>query len=184
MRRAVRAYASDGGVIRKVSPMTIDMTFGLTLAATAVDGLLAGASLDQSLKQLPARHRIGPVAYATYSRAADLGSGIAWYAALGVGSAVLTVAAAGAARRQRIASPRARPLYAAAVLAVLHSLVTARAAPALFGQRRVAADPAALARVFDLFARWQMLRAVLQLATFGLMLAVLVRDGDDDGRAR
>jgi hypothetical protein len=27
--------------------------------ATAVDGLLAGASLDQSIKQLPARHWIG-----------------------------------------------------------------------------------------------------------------------------
>ena len=37
-------------------------TSALVLAATAADGLLAGASLDQSIKQLPARHRIGAVA--------------------------------------------------------------------------------------------------------------------------
>ncbi len=37
-------------------------------------------------------------AYAAYARAADLGSGIAFYAAAGVSAAVLTLAAFGAAR--------------------------------------------------------------------------------------
>lgn len=155
--------------------MTMDLTVALSLTATAADGLLAGASLDQSIKQLPARHRIGPVAYSTYSRAADLGPGIAWYATLGVGSAVLTVATAGVAWRRRRPARCARSLYAAAVLAVLHSLVTARAAPITISQRHVVDDPAALARVFDRFARWQALRAMLQLATFGLMLRALAR---------
>jgi hypothetical protein len=36
----------------------------LVALATAFDGLLAGASLDQSIKQLPARHRIGVRAFA------------------------------------------------------------------------------------------------------------------------
>lgn len=36
---------------------------GLVALATAVDGLLAGASLDQSIKQLPARQRIGVLAF-------------------------------------------------------------------------------------------------------------------------
>ena len=66
----------------------------LLLAATAADGLLAGASLDQSIKQLPARHRIGVRTYSSYSRAADLGNGIAFYGILGVGAAALTIAAA------------------------------------------------------------------------------------------
>jgi hypothetical protein len=39
--------------------MALDVTFVLILAATAADSLLAGASLDQSIKQLPARRRIG-----------------------------------------------------------------------------------------------------------------------------
>jgi protein-S-isoprenylcysteine O-methyltransferase Ste14 len=36
----------------------------LPLAAVVANGLLAGVSLDQSIKQLPARHRIGVTAFA------------------------------------------------------------------------------------------------------------------------
>jgi hypothetical protein len=43
--------------------MPLNITFALILAATAADGLLVGASLDQSIKQLPACHKIGLVAY-------------------------------------------------------------------------------------------------------------------------
>ena len=74
--------------------MSPSLALVLILAATATDGLLAGASMDQSIKQLPARHKIGPVAYSEYSRASDLGHGILWYGILGVGAAVLTIAAA------------------------------------------------------------------------------------------
>ncbi len=87
--------------------MSFGITFILILAATAADGLLAGASLDQSIKQLPARHKIGLVAYSEYSRASDLGPGILWYAILGVGAALLTIAAAGAALVQGVPSATA-----------------------------------------------------------------------------
>jgi hypothetical protein len=63
---------------------------GLVALATAVDGLLAGASLDQ----LPARHRIDVLAFSAYSRASDQANRVAWYAALGVGGAALTLVAA------------------------------------------------------------------------------------------
>jgi hypothetical protein len=154
--------------------MSLDITFVLIVAATAADGLLAGASLDQSIKQLPARHKIGLVAYSEYSRASDLGPGILWYGILGVGAALLTIAAAVAAFFEGVPSPSATPLYVAAGLAVLHSLATTQAAPTNFSQRRVAKDEAALARVFDRFERWQMLRAALQVANFGAMLWALV----------
>ena len=78
------------------------------MAATAAGGLLAGASLDQSIRQLPTWHRIGLVAYSEYSRASDLGPGVLWYAILGVGAAVLTIAAAVAALCSRMCRPRAR----------------------------------------------------------------------------
>ena len=154
--------------------MSLSFTFVLILAATAVDGLLAGASLDQSIKQLPARHKIGLVAYSEYSRASDLGPGILWYGILGVGAAVLTIAAAGAAFSQGVPSASATPLYVAAGLAVLHSLVTTQAAPTNFSQRRVAKDEAVLERVFDSFERWQTLRAVVQVLNFGAILWALV----------
>ena len=154
--------------------MSLSLTFVLILAATAADGLLAGASLDQSIKQLPSRHKIGLVAYSEYSRASDLGPGILWYAILGVGAAVLTIAAAVASLVQGVPSASAIPLYVAAVLAVLHSLVTTQAAPTNFSQREVAKDEATLARVFDRFERWQTLRAALQVLNFGAMLWALV----------
>ena len=71
-----------------------DTTLAFIVAAAAVNGILAGASLDQSIKQLPARHRMGVVAYSVYSRASDLGNGIAWYAFLGIGGALLAIVAA------------------------------------------------------------------------------------------
>jgi len=84
---------------------------------------------------LPARHKIGLVAYSEYSRASDLGPGILWYAILGVGAAVLTIAATIAAYLQGVPPASATPLYVAATLAVLHSFATTQAAPTNFSQR-------------------------------------------------
>ncbi len=154
--------------------MSLSLTFILIVAATAADGILAGASLDQSIKQLPTRHKIGLVAYSEYSRASDLGSGILWYGILGLGAALLTIAAAVAAFLEGRPPASATPLYVAAGLAVLHSLVTTQAAPTNFSQRWVAKDEATLARVFDRFERWQTLRAVVQVLNFGAMLWALV----------
>jgi len=155
-------------------------TSALILAATAADGLLAGASLDQSIKQLPARRRIGAVDYSAYSRASDLGNGIAFYGTLGIGAAALTIAAAISAHRHEPRSCRTPPLYAAAGLAVLHSLATARAAPTNFSQRKVARDDeAALTRIFDRFERWQSARAALQALNLGAMLWAVAESMND-----
>ena len=97
----------------------------LLVAAVAANGLLAGATLDQAVKQLPARHRIGVEAFSAYSQAADLSNGVAWYASLGVGAAVLTLAAVVAglgAWRSRVVS---RVLWVAAAATVGHMAVTA-----------------------------------------------------------
>jgi hypothetical protein len=150
------------------------LTLALALAATALDGVLCGASLDQSIKQLPARHRMGAVAFSAYSRAADLGNGILWYASLGIGAALVTIAAATASLIAANPFARSLPLLVAAILSVLHSLVTTQAAPVSFSQRKVANDAAALAGVFDRFARWQTLRALFQALTFAAMLWALV----------
>jgi hypothetical protein len=152
--------------------MMFDTLLLFILVATATTGILAGASLDQSIKQLPARHRMGMVAFSSYSRAADLGNGIVWYAVIGISAATLTVAAAIVAHWQ--ATTHVTPLDLAAVLAVLHSLVTARAAPTNFSQRKAADDEVALAQIFNRFARWQALRAVLQVLNFGALLWALI----------
>jgi hypothetical protein len=151
-----------------------DTILALLIVATALSGILAGTSLDQSIKQLPARHRIGAVAYSLYSRASDLGNGIVWYSSLGVGAALLTIAAAIAAFFQKINFMDALPIYLAALFSILHSLVTTQAAPFMFSQRGHENDEGALAEVFNRFERWQTLRAILQVLTFGALLWAMV----------
>jgi hypothetical protein len=154
--------------------MSQPLTIALLVAATAADGILAGASLDQSIKQLPARHRMGMIAFSAYSRAADLSpNGIIWYAILGIGSALLTIAAAIVALFQGTAPVHAWPISIAAGLAVLHSFTTSRAAPTNFKQRNVLNDEAALAAIFNRFERWQTARVILQALTFAAALWAL-----------
>ncbi|MDQ6662101.1 MAG: hypothetical protein M3Z24_14195 [Chloroflexota bacterium] len=141
----------------------------LTFIATALDGALVGASLDQSIKQLPARHRMGASAFSVYQRAADLGTGIVWYPFIGISSALVTIAAAVATFVA--GNSQTLPILIAAILAVLHSIATSQAAPTALSQRNVAIDDAAaLTAIFNKFEQWQTVRVVLQVLTF---LAVL-----------
>jgi hypothetical protein len=154
----------------------------IVLAAAALaNGLIAGASLDRSIVQLPARHKIGVRAYSAYSVAHELeGVGRVWYPVLGVGSALLTVAAAVVAAATRASLLDGLLIYVAAAAAILHSLATARAAPVNFQQRAAQGDEARLSRIIDTFERWHGVRAALQLTSFAatvLALAVIARVG-------
>jgi len=143
------------------------------LAAAGANGLLAGASLDQSIKQLPARKRIGVLAFARYSQAADLTNGLPWYATLGVGAAVLSLVAAGIALTQHPGGLGTAALVVLIVATVLHSATTARAAPINYAQRAVGDDEAALTAIFDRFARWQTLRVIMQVIALIAALCAL-----------
>src|SRR5438105_13843412 len=94
----------------------------LAIAAT-VNGLLAGASLDQSIEQLPSRHRIGVRAYSDYSRASHLANGRFWLVPLGLGGAAITVAAAIWAATLALPRAHALPIFIAGVLAAGPALV-------------------------------------------------------------
>ena len=144
-----------------------------TVAAMALGGIVAGLSLDKVIVQLPARRRMGAVAYARYARAADLGNGVVFYGVAGVGAAVLTLAAFGLAlARDAPGSVRAL-LGAGAALAVLHSGTTGKAAPVMFRIGKAGDADAALEPLLTRFARWSALRAALQVATFGVMVAAV-----------
>jgi hypothetical protein len=151
----------------------MDPTLWLLVAAVLGNGLLVGASLDQVIKQLPARHRIGVLAFSDYSKAGDLGRGIAWYAALGIGAALLTVIAAVVGLADPPGTAAAAALWLALGLTVAHSFTTVRAAPLNFSQRAAAGDAARLAAIFDRFARWSTARASLQVLTLLTVTAAL-----------
>jgi hypothetical protein len=154
--------------------MAIDLTFILILAAEVLTGLLAGASLDKALVQLPARHRMGIVGFAAFSRANDLGNGLVVYPILGIGAALLTIIAALAAFLQGTPVAHAWPLYIAALLAVLHSLTTTRAAPNMLSLRAASSDEATLTESLNRFAKWHNVRAVLQLLNFIMLVLAAV----------
>jgi hypothetical protein len=154
-------------------------TMLLLLAAATANGLLTGASLDQSIKQLPARHRMGVIAFSRYSQAADLANGVAWYAILGIGTALLTLVAAGDAILSLPTPPSMVALWVAVVATLAHSAATARAAPTNFRQRRLGEDEMALAALFDRFERWQTIRVIWQgVALLAVLTALAVPRGN------
>jgi hypothetical protein len=142
------------------------LLFWLVFAITIIDGLLAGASMDQSLEQLPSRRRIGARAYSAYGHASHAANGRFWLIPLAIGGAVLTIAVAIWAMRLDLTMARALPLYVGAGFAIAHSLSTVKAAGINVTQWRSGVDDAALERILDRYARWQGIRAALQLVTF------------------
>jgi hypothetical protein len=105
------------------------------------------------------------VAFSDYSMAGDLARGVAWYGALGIGAALLTVLAALVGLTDRPDTPSEAALWLALVLTVAHSFTTVRAAPLNFSQRAAAGDAARLEAIFDRFQRWSTARATLQVLT-------------------
>src|SRR5262249_38288153 len=156
----------------------------LLATATIVDGLLAGASVDQSVEQLPARHRIGVAAYQRYSQASHMANGRFWLIPLGIGGPVLRAVAAIRTWSLGLPSRRAVPVYVAGALGAAHALSTIKAAginlaiaPWQPPERRIV-DEGTLSHVFRRFERWQALRASLQLLTFAAGVWALAANSD------
>src|SRR5213595_3287853 len=105
-----------------------DLWFVLLGIAVTVNGLLAGASLDQSVEQLPARHRIGARAYRAFSNASHMANGRFWLIPLGIGGPVLTVAVAIWAFWLNLPKSAVLPVFLAAGFSIAHMLSTIKAA--------------------------------------------------------
>jgi hypothetical protein len=147
----------------------------LLAVAAGVNLSWAGAVTFRVLVDLPARSRIGPLAFAELSRATDLSNGLVFYPIGGLGSAMLSLATWLTARGAR-ASPSVRVAAGvAAVSTLLVLVVTIRAAPIMFQIGSAPDDAAALALLADRFARLSQLRALLaDLAATALLAALTV----------
>ncbi|HEV2579253.1 MAG TPA: hypothetical protein VGT44_00255 [Ktedonobacteraceae bacterium] len=151
----------------------MNLVTSLIALATAINGLLSGLNLDTALVKLPARRRIGAVAYATFARGNDLGNGLVVYPLLGVGAALLTVLATALAYVQLSSMEVLVLLSLASLLSLLHSFATTRAAPVMLSLKEAPDDETILAAQLDRFARWHTVRATFQVLAFFFLLWVL-----------
>jgi hypothetical protein len=166
----------DDGLRRSLVGAGVTAAVALQIAAVVVASMGATASLDQLIKQVPARRRIGVVAYSAYSRAADFHTGIFYYAPIILGWLVVIPAAAVTGWRDGASGQRSLALAAMVGGLIAHLLVTAAfAAPALLSQRRIRPDDEkALTAAFDRFERWHLVRTVIDVATLGAAVWALV----------
>jgi hypothetical protein len=135
------------------------------IIAASLTGLLCGASLDQSIKQLPARHTMGVAAFSAYAKAADLKNGVPWYAILGIGAALASIIAAILTWKYHSPERNALPLYLGGLFAISHSICTMLAAPTYHQQKRIT-DVDALKRLFNRFERIQTFRSIFITLNF------------------
>jgi hypothetical protein len=150
------------------------LLLALIIAAIALNGLLAGISFDGALVKLPARRRIGAVAYATFARGNDLGNGLWVYPSTAIGAALLTLVATIVASVERESAALLVPLGIATLMSIGHFLATSRAAPVMLRVGKTPDDEALLGPLLDRFARWHAVRATLQVLTFFVLLWALV----------
>jgi hypothetical protein len=145
----------------------------LIVIAAAVNGLLSGLSVDTAFVKLPARRRIGAVAYATFARANDLGNGLFVYPLLGIGAALFAVLATVLAFVEHSSTEVLLLLSLASLLSIRHTFATTRAAPLMLSIKDTPDDEVLLMAKLDRFAGWHTVRATFQVMAFFVLLWAL-----------
>jgi hypothetical protein len=146
----------------------------LIIIATVLNGGLAGGSLEGSLVKLPARRRIGVVAYATFARGNDLGNGLVVYPIWAVSAALFTFIATIVAYVEHQSLELLLPLTIASLTSICYFLATSQAAPVMLSLSHIPDDEAILTAKLDKFERWQAVRAAFQVLTFFILIWALL----------
>jgi hypothetical protein len=146
----------------------------LIVIATVLNGGLAGVSLEGSLVKLPARRRIGVVAYATFARGNDLGNGLVVYPIWAVSAALLTFIATIVAYVEQQPTTLLIPLTIASLTSIGHFLATSQAAPVMLSLSHTPDDETILTAKLDKFELWSAVRMTLQVLTFLVLIWALI----------
>ena len=146
----------------------------LIIIALALNGGLAGGSLEASLVKVPTRRRIGNVAYATFARGNDLGNGRVVYPVWAISATLFTFLATVVALITKQPMGLILPLALASGMSVCHFLATSQAAPAMLSLKDTPDDEALLKPKLDQFERWQAVRAAFQVLTFFVLLWAII----------
>lgn len=155
------------------------LTHNLVTAAVLVSSILAGLNVNRLLVEMPAWQQVGPVAWAEFSKHADLSlTGTLLYALSAIAGALLSFASVVTFHRDRNRSITSRsafiPLYAAALLTLGGLLLTIIAAPIMQSVPGLGKDTVSLQRALDDFEFWGGIRAIFQIGAFMANLWSLV----------
>src|SRR5258707_1484432 len=152
----------------------MNLVLYLITLATAANGLLAGANTDTALVKLPARRRIGVIAYATFARGNDLGNGLVVYPIWAVSAALLTFIATIVAYVEQQPTGLLVPLSIASLASIGHFLATSQAAPVMLSLRHTPDDETILTAKLAKFVRCSAIRATVQVLTLFVLIWALI----------
>ncbi len=154
----------------------MDYFLFLLTITTIVDAMLMGAVLDYSIKQLPARKKIGIKNYRAYFIASDFGNGRFWYIPLGLSAYFLNIAVAVAGYYLDGLVVSSILFFIAGACALIHAFGTSQAVPAGLGFLKTKDDDEEkLERSFDRFAKWVLFRGVFGVPMFiGILLGLII----------
>lgn len=158
-------------VTRKTRSILLSCIF----LAAAFNGL-SGSGIDRALIEMPAWQHVGALAWAAFSRWADLGTnGLFLYPFEKIGGTVFSIPTAVTffANRRCLPSDGAAPIYAAALFMLCSLLATTQAAPLMLSTPHIS-DPAGLQHALNGFEFWEGIRAVVQALAFCANLWALV----------
>jgi hypothetical protein len=144
------------------------MLVGVIFLACVMDGALAGGGINRALVHMPAWREVGPIAWAIFSRHADLSiRGLVLYPLEAFSGMVLSVLAAFLLARARGVRLSARlPAYAAALFTIGGLLLTIKAAPIMLSVKNLGDDGPQLLQAFNGFELWGGLRSLSQALGF------------------
>ena len=146
----------------------------LIIIGTVLFGLLAGSAVDRGIVSFPARRRVGTIAWARYSRAADLGNGLYLYPFLAIGGALAIIAALLVAVASHAPARLLVPLAGALVAGLANLAVTIAAAPKMLSIGKTDDREELLAPLVEGFVKLSYVRVVLISLAFAMALWALV----------
>ena len=146
----------------------------LIIIGTVLFGLLAGSAVDRGIVSFPARRRVGTIAWARYSRAADLGNGLYLYPFLAIGGALAIIAALLVAVASHAPARLLVPLAGALVAGLANLAVTIAAAPKMLRIGKTDDREELLAPLVEGFVKLSYVRVVLISLAFAMALWALV----------
>jgi hypothetical protein len=152
----------------------LDDFLALVTVTTIVDAMLMGAVLDYSIKQLPARKKIGIVNYRRYFVASDLGNGRFWYIPLGLTAYALNVAVALAGYYLYGLVLSTALFFTAGACALIHAFGTSQAVPAGLRFLKMK-EYDEVEKSLDKFALWVLFRGIFGVPMFiGILLGLIL----------